>query len=119
MRVLSTFLFAPAVLAYWGSNNQPPANGPGVFKDIVPVTGQICCDPHGSPDPTGTCKGKNLNAYCCTSYTNDGTDDEQGCDALIRFTTGRDVLATAGNADICAYTNNGGNVMTGFIGCAA
>ncbi|KAK2033196.1 hypothetical protein LX32DRAFT_635605 [Colletotrichum zoysiae] len=119
MRVLSTFLFAPAVLAWCGSNCYPSDNGPGVFQAIVPVTGQICCDPNGSPDPTGTCKGKNLNSYCCTSYANDGTDRIAGCDDLLRFKTGRNVLATAGNADVCAYTNKAGNVMTGFIGCAA
>ncbi|KAK2053112.1 hypothetical protein LY76DRAFT_295869 [Colletotrichum caudatum] len=120
MHFLSISLFAPVVLACWGQYcNTPDTSGPELIKNIAPSTGQICCDPHGSPEPTGTCKGKNLNAYCCTNLANDGSDIDGGCDTLIRYKTGRDVLATAGNADICSYTNNVGDTMIGFIGCAA
>ncbi|KAK1993208.1 hypothetical protein LX36DRAFT_661724 [Colletotrichum falcatum] len=121
MLLLLPFVFAPIVMACWGTYCNPPNTEPDTSdgQNLTVATGQLCCD-SGIPDPTGTCKGKNLNSYCCSNRGNDGNDIEGGCDNLIRFNVGRDVMMQAGNSPQCNFTGaDSGATYFGFIGCAA
>ncbi|KAK2022427.1 hypothetical protein LX32DRAFT_193759 [Colletotrichum zoysiae] len=115
MRFFIPFFFAPSVLACFGSGCQQHP-----YTEIeTPETGPLCCD-NGVADPTGTCKGQNLNAYCCSDSKNDGTGQfDSGCDGLARFTVGRQVVAFAADAPRCNTTDVLGDTIVGFVGCAA
>ncbi|KAK2003004.1 hypothetical protein LX36DRAFT_188728 [Colletotrichum falcatum] len=104
MRYLPIFLLAPVALAE-------------VFVK-TPVTGGICCD-SGVADPTETCSKKGLNAYCCSSRRND-YPLSGGCDRLVKFTIGREVLAYAEGptCNATTYTGSREDTIVGFIGCA-
>ncbi|KAK2043325.1 hypothetical protein LZ31DRAFT_331639 [Colletotrichum somersetense] len=70
-----------------------------------PTTGHICCG-NGTTDPTGFCKTKNLNSFCCSRVHN---YVGQGCDNLETFPVGRSVSAFPPTDNQCGV---------GFIGCA-
>ncbi|KAK1985330.1 hypothetical protein LZ30DRAFT_649929 [Colletotrichum cereale] len=88
----------------------------------TPATGEICCDA-GIADPSGTCKGMNLNAYGCINLENDGDAEpgaftgKGGCDrSPTTFPTGRNVKAFV---PVEVRKSLGGNdTAVGFIGCA-
>ncbi|KAK1982976.1 hypothetical protein LZ30DRAFT_715816 [Colletotrichum cereale] len=86
-----------------------------------PDRGELCCD-NGAQDPSGHCKGLNLNAYGCINVANNGKAEagEGGCDPFVdTFGTGRDVVdLVPGGVVKHPFTKNKGNLV-GFLACAA
>ncbi|KAK1984507.1 hypothetical protein LZ30DRAFT_431619 [Colletotrichum cereale] len=86
-----------------------------------PATGNICCD-SGITDPSGTCKGMNLNSYTCINLFNDqgalpgAFNSKGGCDRSPPFPIGRQVKAFVPGA--VKKPLAAGDNAVGFIGCA-
>ncbi|KAK2036587.1 hypothetical protein LZ31DRAFT_439397, partial [Colletotrichum somersetense] len=69
-----------------------------------------CCN-SGTEDPSGTCKDRFLDAFCCNNIQRDANKGA-GCDGFTEFPTGRKVVDQAPSSNTC---KSGG--VSGFIGC--
>ncbi|KAK2008682.1 hypothetical protein LZ32DRAFT_650335 [Colletotrichum eremochloae] len=106
MRFSIAFWLAPAIVS--AQRNLGPPRPP------QPQLGGLCCDSRGVADPSLTCQNKSLSAFCCSANHDDVGG---GCDGLLGFPVGRDVLAFP--PPPAAGDNNFPCGLLGFIGCAA
>ncbi|KAK2031665.1 hypothetical protein LX32DRAFT_262742 [Colletotrichum zoysiae] len=91
------FYLVPAIVSAQTDNER---------QIFAPKTGGVCCA-GGTADPSGTCSGKGLNSFCCSSIA---SFTGNGCDRVTAFPVGRFVQAFPPTNNTC-----GGG---GFIGCA-
>ncbi|KAK1957329.1 hypothetical protein LY78DRAFT_592566 [Colletotrichum sublineola] len=73
------------------------------------VVAEVCCN-SGIEDPSGRCKDRFLDAFCCTNIGRDA-DSGSGCDGFAEFPTGRKVV------DLVTSSTCKSGTISGFIGC--